>query len=364
MLCLKLFIEYDDLMYAPVNMKTKFLNMLKKYFRVLSARLIQFLFIIIFPRIRRVAITYAADDSDCQDGIGAQMQRIFGIKSVSHALHIPYIHSPIVDFIVTQLDPVQSKIERVRYIDVVEHKIFNNFKNYPVLVKNPDRIIIVSNLNLKLLICYILKSFVTRQTFLLKIKLPYPLIDNFSLWYTSLDSLISLKSSATKLDENLLTVAVHFRNGTSSQFTNKEGRWLSDKYFANLLAVIAERNPDKNIKISILTDSPETLIQYQPPDEHIEKWKNAGVNFSNSMATIQPFDFKNSEFCRFNHVSIVHGGDPLEALEIMANSDFLIIGRSSLSYCAAVLNKAGTVIYPPSFWHALKPGWKTSQDFA
>jgi len=345
-------------------MYTKFLNMIKKYFRILSARLIQFLFIIIFPRIRKVMITYAADDFDCQDGIGAQVQRIFGIKSISHALHIPYIHSPIVDFLVTQLDPVQSKIERVRYIDVLENKIFNKFRNYPILEKNPDRIIIVSNLDLKLLIFYILKSFATRQTFLLKIKLPYPLIDNFSLWYKSLDSLINLRSSANKPDENLLTVAIHFRNGTSSQFTNKEGRWLSDKYFANLLEVIAERNPGKTIEICILTDSPETLIQYQPPDEHIEKWKTAGVNFSNSMATIEPFDFKNSEFCRFKNLSIIHGGDPLKALEIMANSDFLLIGRSSLSYCAAVLNKAGIVIYPPSFWHALKPGWKTIQDFA
>ena len=59
--------------------------------------------------------------------------------------------------------------------------------------------------------------------------------------------------------------------------------------------------------------------------------------------------------------SIHIGGNPLTAIKFMSESDYLIMGRSSLSYVAAILNKEGVIYYPPKFWHPPMSHWKISQ---
>jgi len=74
--------------------------------------------------------------------------------------------------------------------------------------------------------------------------------------------------------------------------------------------------------------------------------------------TIQPLDFDYLTR-KFNvHVEVIRGGNPLVAIEVMAKSDYLLMGKSSLSYVGALLNKSGKVYSPRDFWHKPLPGWR------
>jgi hypothetical protein len=109
-------------------------------------------------------------------------------------------------------------------------------------------------------------------------------------------------------------------------------------------------------KIILFTDAPLSSMEFTPPPEQIQNWVGS-PNFDGEKIKIgksQVEDvFSDSGF----EIEFVHGGDPLEALAIMANARVLIIGRSSLSYVGGLLNRCGKVIYPRSFWHSPLRTW-------
>ena len=55
---------------------------------------------------------------------------------------------------------------------------------------------------------------------------------------------------------------------------------------------------------------------------------------------------------------LIAGGDPLDALCLMSNADFLIMSKSSLSFTGAVLNSKGKIFYPVGFWHPALNKWR------
>lgn len=54
------------------------------------------------------ALTY---NDEIDDGVGAQLQRIIGIYSLSVKYGIPYVHSGIKNLLITALDPYQTEEE-------------------------------------------------------------------------------------------------------------------------------------------------------------------------------------------------------------------------------------------------------------
>ena len=73
--------------------------------------------------------------------------------------------------------------------------------------------------------------------------------------------------------------------------------------------------------------------------------------------TIKSESFSEFHYDCLTKFTVIHGGDPIAALEIMQQTDFLVMSRSSFSYIGGVLNEFGTVFYPPSFWHNPLPTW-------
>jgi len=48
----------------------------------------------------------------------------------------------------------------------------------------------------------------------------------------------------------------------------------------------------------------------------------------------------------FLNVKIVRGGDPLNAVRIMASAKYLLMSRSALSFAGGIMNRNGKVYYP------------------
>ena len=60
---------------------------------------------------------------------------------------------------------------------------------------------------------------------------------------------------------------------------------------------------------------------------------------------------------KFRNLQIIRGGDPIEALLIMSQADFLVLSRSSLSYLGGILNHKGQVFPAKGFWHPSLSNW-------
>ena len=107
----------------------------------------------------------------------------------------------------------------------------------------------------------------------------------------------------------------------------------------------------------MFTDAPPSDIQYEPPLEQTELWSTS-PRFNAGIMNVKGNDLsiilkKYGEKCTI-HI----GGNPISAISLMSKSNYLIMGRSSLSYVASILNLNGTIYYPPNFWHPPMSHWK------
>ena len=75
--------------------------------------------------------------------------------------------------------------------------------------------------------------------------------------------------------------------------------------------------------------------------------------------TIKPANFELLESFSTLPLQIIRGGNPLDAIKLMASADFLIIGKSSLSFVGGLLNRKGQVYSPEDFWHRPLKGWRS-----
>ena len=67
--------------------------------------------------MKRVYLTY--DNLAKQDGAGAQLQRIFGVYSISMKLRIPYFHSKILETIEERAHNAESADDLMEFLDQV-----------------------------------------------------------------------------------------------------------------------------------------------------------------------------------------------------------------------------------------------------
>jgi hypothetical protein len=157
------------------------------------------------------------------------------------------------------------------------------------------------------------------------------------------------------------TVALHYRQGVGG-FALYPGqnvpRETSLTQFEQALLSIAKEVGPKSIEsIIVLTDAPTDVTFYRPPIKQQILWEGT-PGYSNGVLTIQPTDFdKLSE--KFDlPVHVIRGGNPLDAIYLMANSDYLLMSKSSLSYLGGIFNNNGEVYFPKNFWHRPLTKWR------
>lgn len=312
--------------------------------------------ILFFTKSRQIALTL--NTSKLNDGSGAQIQRLLSTFLVASVFKIGYLHSNIVSIQIHPLDPFQDSDSLQEYLFRINEKFslpssHFNFDTFEVIERDSLKLVGLARLRLV--------SILTRRRFLIQIVDPYPvseyLVSQFALVQSALPNQVQVVSDG--LTKSIKTVVIHHRQGVGGQVIYPGQlipRELPISHFLNVLDEITKKIDRSFLRIVVHTDAPLTDSFYIPTSEQSELWEGT-PRFKNGKLELAASEIEGILTAAGFTVSIKHGGDPLETIEDMAAADFLIMGRSSLSYIGGLLNRSGKVFAAPNFWHKSQPHW-------
>ena len=317
-------------------------------------RLLRFLCLVLKPKI---VLTYS--NSPKADGVGAQLQRIFAIRSLVDTLSLSYKHTPIDSVAVHPLDPYQTIEEMNVFVAKLNSEFLmqdsgfdksQNFLNYEVRV-----------LTFKRLFLLILRSFLTRKQILVQCVEPYPIAERDPKIYSSL---LKFLPNYTPVRANTKTLGIHYRRGVgglSVQSGEKISREIDSKYFRSIAKEIIKQTNGESLKLVIYTDSPASDVIFTPPPKQTALWENSR-RFNGAEMQIIGLDLNQIFEGISSSMEVVYGGDPLEVIKALASVDHLVLSRSSFGYVAGLLNSHGKIYFPSEFWHVPKIGWRIIKE--
>lgn len=320
---------------------------LRKIAMEISVRIVFQFILILKPMLQ---LSY--DNRNPKDGSGAQLQRVLGVYCLSKYLKLQYVHNKIIDVSTHALDPFQDEKSRELFVKRVNDCF--DFTSSVNALSNP---VFILKLRLARLLKEAIRSKILNKPVLLSVVEPFGIIDFFPKVYGC------LPNPNFGFDETVNSkfggIVIHYRHGVggfAKYHKQSIPRQLQDSYYLNCMKLLRQEAISGE-KILLFTDAPLKPLDFTPPPQQIKNWVGS-PNFDGEKIRIEKSEvnaiFLNSGL----DIEIIHGGDPLEALAVMANARILFIGRSSLSYVGGLLNKSGKVIYPRSFWHSPLKGWQ------
>ena len=271
-------------------------------------------------RLRKVVLSY--DSDKMQDGTGAQLQRILGIRAVALKYRLSYIHSKIIDVTITPLDPFQTDSQKNFYLEVLNESIHLD-DDFEGSIK---RTVYIHNLSRRTLLTNIIKAYIRNETVLLKITLPYFVVNHSPEIYKLSVNRIVKHFVKQMEDSSIFHIVAHIRVGVNIQHIEPwriDSRVLPIEYFCEQInKFLAEHKEldQKLIRITILTDSPESTFDYTIPENQIGEWQRAGYKIDAGKVHITATSFEETCFAQFEQLEIIRGGNPIDSLVVMANA--------------------------------------------
>ena len=270
-----------------------------------------------FCKNNLIGVTYANDKH--LDGPAAQLQRIYGVYSISRLLGLSYIHSPLI---------------------AIEHSegshdflaMCNDVFNIPSDISLPSKYAIYETAHLDLATLErIKKESIRKKTFtLIRATYPYRITDIYPESYRAVKSISPFRFQKS----SVVRVAIHVRRG-DALYRPKEDRMLPDSYYISVAQEL------RRIFASLKLDYAfEVYSDGYPNDPEMNKFKC---------------------FYSIPNLKISVGSDPMGSLQNMATADVLIISHSSFSYLAGILNTWGVVMYN-RFCHSPLDEWVINDD--
>ncbi len=312
-------------------------------------------------RILGQKITLQYNSQQKTDGTGAQLQRLLAIYALTIRYRFKYIHEPINSVAVHPLDPFQTPAELKAYIDQL-----NYLFDFPSHVHNSGKLhyVDVAVLRLNHLFVLAVKSKLTNRNTVIRVVEPYGVIECCPEAYMVLISKLNnwnkyamLKRNNT--DTKIKKIVIHYRSGVGGMAVQKGEKFPREiklEYFELLIEEIVI-NVECDYQIFIFTDAPPNDLTFHPPSDQTELWSNS-PRFQEGEMRVQGNNLANSLQYLGSKCVVEIGGSPIDALAAMSSADFLLMGRSSLSFVAALLNETGEIYFPPRFWHKPLPKWK------
>jgi hypothetical protein len=255
-----------------------------------------------------------------KDGIGAQMYR--KIYAMSYAIdnNLPFIDTPIDDFLIHESDKIYSEDEKNKVID-----IFNNF------LINPW-----SNLNID-------------KTLDLCKDVGAGLKETQGM-RSSEESFTERATVFNPIDEKENSIVIHIRRGN---VIKENPRWIDEEVYMNLFLKIDKIIEELNLKdptIYLLTDAPTNPKPYKPiNNEQALKWKQDFLyTDSNNEYKTTTIDFEKIKYL-CPKIKIVNDLSTYDSFLLMIRANVLVVSRSAFSLAAALLSKNNVLnmIYSP-----------------
>ena len=290
-----------------------------------------------------MSITYANDIHT--DGAGAQIQRILGTIALADALHVKYIHSPII-----KLDYHGWDLYLKNESDAQLPQKWELFLGFPhTETGNHPNIKIWNNVHPDDLhdICQWIQN-----KGLARILMPYPFLDIFPhyldnvrhqlhTWYDATPKPLLSKTKS-------LQVAIHVRRGELHLWESH--RMLPNAYYLKIIHELKKHLPS-DTEYHIHSEGNISK------DNDNEKIENPAL-YSKYMNDKSKVVRKNRDhFEDFDREScILHiNEDIFQTFHRCVSADFFVMSKGSLSYVMGAYAK-GMVLYQP-FWHNPLPSW-------
>jgi Uncharacterised nucleotidyltransferase len=298
-----------------------------------------------------VAVTY---DQNASDGVGAQLQRIYGLYALSRALDIKYVHTPLGEVSYQGLKPLLA-----RRTDPNFAARYNAFFSLPsdafdldgcerILFRSPDRERVER---------WRQYSAATGRPVLLQAHEPYHYTDRHPEAYLALRAVSPYREFRPT---GPIRICIHVRRGDAVMA--RDPRLLSNAYFLRVCGTVAQALEQQRASfvMRLHTEMPQRPYTVDPG--------LAGMFVHlQQPSTLDPVAYALEEFDALPNLEKVLNVEPREALDDFATADVLILSLSCLGYVAGLLNPHGLVIAgpnlpPPQNFHTALPDWLVADE--
>jgi hypothetical protein len=292
----------------------------------------------------KLVLTY--DNAALTDGVGAQLQRIYGIYAISRLLGAGYLHTPIGRVDYQGLAALEAGV-----IDPAFPDAFNALFHIPsdVGVTSEFHPVTVRDISVDVVQQFadLFDSGGTgRRPILARLALPYGISDRWPDCHEVCTAVSPFASPV--LDGRPLRIALHVRRG--ELLAIDDGRMLPNRYYVNVARAVAGALDRRRIayRIELWTEVPAGEFVVRPDDRNFNQLR-APVVVNAEMSSLEDFD---------ELPNLVHciNGRTIDCLRGLATADVLVMSRSSFSYVGGVLNRRCVVLYHP-FWHGAPSAW-------
>jgi len=281
------------------------------------------------------------------DGVGAQLQRIYGTYAVSRLLGAYYLHSPLSRVDYQGLSALEENVN-----DPSFHHEFNQlfWIDSDVLPTDELHAIEVANLTMEILddLATVSESAGSNgRMCLLKVMLPYGIADRFPDCYSICKEISPFVSGSRQ--GRPLRVAIHVRRG--DLLVVESQRMLPNAYFVKVAQRVAGVLGALEIdyRMELHTEVPTKEFAVTPGHVGVKGRISAPVVVRPEMS---PLD----EFNALSNLKHFINEGAIDCIRKLATADILVMSRSSFSYLGAILNRNGIVLYHP-FWHGAPSSW-------
>jgi hypothetical protein len=340
-------------------MKKVMRKYLSKFYR--SAEYLLKTFIIVSVRKltfkSNASLTLTFDSSRCVDGTGAQLQRMISIYALAKYFGFAYLHSDIKQISIHPLDPFQTDELYQSYLSELNDFIV---LNHVIESTHTSTALDRYDIHFWRFISLLLRNRLRMEAITLSVLEPYSVTEFRPAILDTVRNDISIRhKTSTGLEQPY--IVIHYRQGVGG-FALYPGQNIAREtplaqFEGALYSIFSDLRSVAFKKLVVLTDAPTEITHYRPPVNQQQLWEGT-PGYSAGVMTIQPINFDDLARKFDIPVEIIRGGNPLDAIEIMARSEFLFMSKSSLSYLGGYLNKQGFIYCPYDFWHRPLPGWK------
>lgn len=312
----------------------------------------------------KLFLTY--DNQASMDGVGAQLQRVISVFSISKLARVGYLHSPLFDIDPQVFSPLKLE-ERLPQINTWNDLFRDDLEEFHQVGR--DRVYESDSISLLHLRLMRFVSRFSRSRIIYRLSNPRIITDKYpESLLVALDLMNdSFRNEIYSKEGNDLSIVVHIRQG-ELVLTQFKDRLLPLIHYERILRCVVNCLNRKDIKFRIMIPR--------------ENGQNTSLNVNDPKVARSIALDPNNTNLRINEdesITLIHEKPNPESTPIlfeaqwmdesstysdflqMVRADVLITSKSSLSFVAGLMNNRAIKIYTP-FWHKAPKDWINSDE--
>jgi hypothetical protein len=296
-----------------------------------------------------LAVTY---DPSPTDGVGAQLQRVYGLYALSRGLNVKYVHTPLVRVEYQGLMPLLAGHLEPDF--ATRYNAFFSLPSDDFDLAGCERIRSIDHLDQETVDCYREHAAATGHPVLLQALSGYGYTDRHPECYYAVRAVSPYRGYRPT---GPVRVCMHVRRGDNvPPRKDRRYRLLSNAYYLRVCSAVIDvlKEQEAPFVVRLHTEMPTRPYTLHPG--------TPGLYFDlEQPSTIGPEQTALEDFEVLPNLETVLNVEAREALDDFATADVLILSLSSFSYLGGLLNPHGLIIYAP-WWHPPLPDWLVASE--